>query len=43
VINNPFWWTADDKFFNYAMAHKMGWRFPDGDFAASHASAGYYR
>ncbi|MGA3087109.1 MAG: hypothetical protein ABSD75_00760 [Terriglobales bacterium] len=23
VINNPFWWTADDKFFNYALAHKM--------------------
>ncbi len=20
VINNPFWWTADDKFFNYAVA-----------------------
>jgi hypothetical protein len=24
VINNPFWWTADDKFFNYAMAAKLG-------------------
>src|SRR4030095_3175872 len=24
VINNPFWWTADDKFFNYALADKMG-------------------
>ena len=24
VVNNPFWWTADDKFFNYALAHKMG-------------------
>ena len=23
VINNPFWWTADDKFFNYAMASKL--------------------
>jgi len=21
VVNNPFWWTADDKFFNYALAH----------------------
>ena len=20
VINNPFWWTADDKFFNYSLA-----------------------
>ncbi len=24
VVNNPFWWTADDKFFNYAVAHKAG-------------------
>ncbi|HBY58683.1 MAG TPA: hypothetical protein DEH78_02600 [Solibacterales bacterium] len=24
VINNPFWWTADDKFFNYALASKIG-------------------
>jgi len=23
VINNPFWWGADDKFFNYSLAHKM--------------------
>ena len=23
VINNPFWWSADDKFFNYALADKM--------------------
>ena len=22
VINNPFWWTADDKFFNYAVAQQ---------------------
>jgi len=28
VINNPFWWTADDKFFNYAMAHKIGVSIP---------------
>ena len=28
VINNPFWWTADDKFFNYAMASKMGVAIP---------------
>ena len=28
VINNPFWWTADDKFFNYAMAHKIGVAIP---------------
>jgi glutathione synthase/RimK-type ligase-like ATP-grasp enzyme len=24
VVNNPFWWTADDKFFNYAVAQKAG-------------------
>src|SRR5882762_5695434 len=24
VINNPFWWSADDKFFNYALARKLG-------------------
>ena len=28
VINNPFWWTADDKFFNYSLAHKMGVAIP---------------
>lgn len=24
VINNPFWWSADDKFFNYTLAEKLG-------------------
>jgi len=24
VVNNPFWWSADDKFFNYALAHETG-------------------
>lgn len=28
VINNPFWWSADDKFFNYALAHKLGVAIP---------------
>jgi len=28
VINNPFWWTADDKFFNYSLAHKLGVAIP---------------
>ena len=28
VINNPFWWTADDKFFNYAVAEKVGVAVP---------------
>src|SRR5437764_1934556 len=28
VINNPFWWSADDKFFNYALAIKLGVAVP---------------
>jgi glutathione synthase/RimK-type ligase-like ATP-grasp enzyme len=28
VINNPFWWAADDKFFNYALASKLGIAIP---------------
>ena len=24
VINNPFWWGADDKFFNYSLANQIG-------------------
>jgi glutathione synthase/RimK-type ligase-like ATP-grasp enzyme len=24
VINNPFWWSADDKFFNYSLASRLG-------------------
>jgi hypothetical protein len=28
VINNPFWWTADDKFFNYAVASKLDVAIP---------------
>ena len=28
VINNPFWWTADDKFFNYAVAARLGVAVP---------------
>jgi hypothetical protein len=28
VINNPFWWTADDKFFNYSVAKKLGVAIP---------------
>jgi hypothetical protein len=23
IINNPFWWSADDKFFNYTLAAKL--------------------
>lgn len=28
VINNPFWWTADDKFFNYSVARRIGVAVP---------------
>ena len=28
IINNPFWWSADDKFFNFALAHKLGVAIP---------------
>jgi glutathione synthase/RimK-type ligase-like ATP-grasp enzyme len=29
VVNNPFWWSADDKFFNYAIARKLGVAVPN--------------
>ncbi|MBV9671126.1 MAG: hypothetical protein JOZ43_09235, partial [Acidobacteriales bacterium] len=28
IINNPFWWSADDKFFNYALASQLGVAIP---------------
>lgn len=28
VINNPFWWSADEKFFNNALAEKIGVAVP---------------
>jgi hypothetical protein len=28
VINNPFWWTADDKFFNYSVMARLGLAIP---------------
>jgi glutathione synthase/RimK-type ligase-like ATP-grasp enzyme len=28
VINNPFWWSADDKFFNYALGAQIGVAVP---------------
>jgi hypothetical protein len=28
IINDPFWWSADDKFFNYALASKLGVAVP---------------
>ncbi len=29
VINNPFWWSADEKFFNNALAMKIGVPVPN--------------
>jgi hypothetical protein len=29
VINNPFWWSADEKFFNNALATKVGVPVPN--------------
>src|SRR5687767_14157872 len=28
IINNPFWWSADDKFFNFSLASKIGVAVP---------------
>src|SRR5258707_1443710 len=28
IINNPFWWSADDKFFNFSLAQKLGVAVP---------------
>ncbi len=28
IINNPFWWSADDKFFNFNIAEKLGVAIP---------------
>jgi hypothetical protein len=36
VVNNPFWWTADDKFFNYALAEKLGIPAPKTVLLPSH-------
>ncbi len=28
VVNNPFWWSADEKFFGYSLATKLGLAIP---------------
>ncbi|HEV8130246.1 MAG TPA: hypothetical protein VGQ81_03275 [Acidobacteriota bacterium] len=28
IINNPFWWSADDKFFNYSIGTRLGIAIP---------------
>jgi len=37
VINNPFWWSADEKFFNNCLAVKTGVRVPKTVILPSHA------
>jgi glutathione synthase/RimK-type ligase-like ATP-grasp enzyme len=36
VINNPFWWSADDKFFNNALAEMIGVAVPRTVLVPSH-------
>jgi glutathione synthase/RimK-type ligase-like ATP-grasp enzyme len=36
VVNNPFWWSADDKFFNNALATKIGVAVPRTVLLPSH-------
>lgn len=28
IVNNPFWWSADEKFFGYSLATKLGLAVP---------------
>jgi glutathione synthase/RimK-type ligase-like ATP-grasp enzyme len=37
VVNNPFWWSADDKFFNYALASQIGVPVPKTVLLPSHS------
>ena len=36
VLNNPFWWSADEKFFNNALAVKLGVAVPNTVILPSH-------
>ncbi len=36
VINNPFWWSADEKFFNSALAQRIGVPVPKTVILPSH-------
>jgi glutathione synthase/RimK-type ligase-like ATP-grasp enzyme len=36
VVNNPFWWSADEKFFNNALAVKIGVPVPKTVILPSH-------
>jgi len=37
VINDPFWWSADDKFFNFSLAAKIGVAIPKTVLLPQHA------
>src|SRR3982751_2778953 len=37
VINNPFWWSADDKFFNFSLGAKVGVAIPKTVLLPQHA------
>ena len=37
-MNNPFWWSADEKFFNNALATKVGVPVPKTVLLPSHES-----
>ena len=37
IINDPFWWSADDKFFNYSLAAKLGVAIPKTVLLPQHA------
>ncbi len=37
IINNPCWWSADDKFFNFSLASKIGVAIPKTVLLPQHA------
>jgi len=37
VINDPFWWSADEKFFGYSLATKLGVKVPKTVMLPSHS------
>jgi glutathione synthase/RimK-type ligase-like ATP-grasp enzyme len=37
IINDPFWWSADDKFFNYSLGAKLGVAIPKTVLLPQHA------
>ncbi|MFL6584266.1 MAG: RimK family alpha-L-glutamate ligase [Chthoniobacterales bacterium] len=37
VVNNPFWWSADEKFFNNALATRIGVQVPKTVLLPSHS------